>query len=169
MKQIDYKSIVGKIERIHLLRRLFNQKTTHDSPLHFAQMPIMIYIKEHENCTQIDIAEKLKVSPACIATSTKRLQKSGFITKTVDSENLRCKKLSLTEKGKNILEKHLEECDTYDEMIFSNFTDKELKIASDFLDKLIHNMENALGEKHSNNDFYELNSLIMRLEKQKEE
>ena len=80
----------------------------------------MNYISENDGCTQADIAERLQVTAACVATSTKRLQKSGFITKTIDEDNLRCKRLSLTPLGKKALDECHAPFDEYDNYIFRN-------------------------------------------------
>ena len=45
----------------------------------------------------------------------------------------------------------------------------EIKNAEIFLDKLIYNMEEAIGDNHSGADFYEINKLIRRVREEKEE
>ena len=109
------------------------------------------------------------MTAACVATSTKRLQKSGFITKTIDEDNLRCKRLSLTPLGKKALDECHAPFDEYDNYIFRNINADEIKNAEIFLDKLIYNMEEAIGDNHSGADFYEINKLIRRVREEKEE
>lgn len=166
---IDYKNIIEKIEKSHVLRRLFIKGNREKSFIYAGQLPIMIYIYEHDNCTQVDIAEKLKVTPASVAASTKRLQKAGFITKRVDENNLRCKHLSLTDKGRELLYESYSMYQEYDKLIFKGITDDEIKSAEIFLDKLIYNMEEVIGEQHGKSDFYDLNRLIMKLQNEKED
>lgn len=162
-----YCNIINRFEKIHLLRRIYCQKITAKSPLHFGQIPIMNYISENSGCTQVDIAEKLQVSAACIATSTKRLQKAGLITKTVDEDNLRCKRLSLTPLGKKVLEECHAPFDEYDRLIFRNISDEELESMNRIMDKLIYNMEEAIGETHGETDIYEIDRLIRRVKEEK--
>lgn len=162
-----YCNIINRFEKIHLLRRIYCQKITAKSPLHFGQIPIMNYISENSGCTQVDIAEKLQVSAACIATSTKRLQKAGLITKTVDEYNLRCKRLSLTPMGKKVLEECHAPFDEYDRQIFRNISDEELESMNRIMDKLIYNMEEAIGETHGETDIYEIDRLIRRVKEEK--
>lgn len=164
-----YTEIINRLEKAHLLRRIYCQRIMSSSPLHFKQIPILSFIAENEGCTQSDIAEKLQVSAACIATSTKRLQKSGFIIKSVDEGNLRCKRLSLTEKGRELLEASYEPFDEYDRMVFSNISDDEIELMKNIFDKMLYNMEEALGEKHSEPNLYEIGKLIRKFEKEKEE
>lgn len=163
VNKIKYHEIVSMLEKIHVLRRIFCQQATHGSELHFSQIPVIKYIESHDNCTQIDIADALQVSPACIATSTKRLQKSGMVTKTVDNDNLRCKRISLTDKCRNTIKEHKETFNRYDEQIFGGLSNEDLETLSKLLDKIIYNMEEAIGEKHIDNDMNTVHKLINKL------
>lgn len=164
-----YHEITNRLEKAHLLRRIYYQKTTAGSPLHFGQLPVMRFILENDGCTQSDIAEKLQVSAACIATSTKRLEKKGLVTKKVSEKNLRCKNLSLTALGKKTLEECRKPFEEYDKYVFRNISCEELENARIFLDKLIYNMEEAIGENHSSADYYEIDKLIRKIIEAKEE
>ncbi len=109
------------------------------------------------------------MSAACIATSTKRLQKAGLITKTVNEENMRCKRLSLTELGKKMLDEFHAPFDEYDKYVFNNISSEEMECMKKTLDKLIYNMEEAIGENHSEADIYEIGNLIRKIIEEKEE
>ncbi|MGN0620272.1 MAG: MarR family winged helix-turn-helix transcriptional regulator [Porcipelethomonas sp.] len=164
---MKYTDMINRLEKAHLLRRIYSQRV--DSPLHCSQVPIMKYISEHEGCTQIDVAEKLQVTAACIAASTKKLQKSGYITKTVDETNLRCKRLRITPLGQQVLDEGKIPFEEYDKLVFRNISDEEMKNAAVFLDKLIYNMEEAIGESHKETDFYDVDRLVRKVHAQKEE
>ena len=97
------------------------------------------------------------------------LQKSGLITKTVDEDNLRCKRLSLTPLGEKVLEECHAPFDEYDRFIFRNISKDELKSMNRIMDKLIYNMEEAIGEEHGEADLYEIDRLIRRVKGKKEE
>lgn len=139
------KEIVGMFENIHLLRKLFIRRTSEKSPIHFGQVAIMKTIEQNENCTQTTIAECLGVSPASVATSTKRLQKAGLITKTVDEENLRCKRLSLTDKGRSEIESFISIFREYDELIFKSFSEEEKTMLMEFLERIVDEMRKVEG------------------------
>lgn len=164
-----YCEIINRLEKAHLLRRIYCQRITAKSPVHFGQIPVLNYISENDGCTQIDIAEKLQVSAACIATSTKRLQKAGLITKTVNEENMRCKRINLTELGRKALEDSRAPFDEYDKYVFKNISDEEIECMQKILDKLIYNMEEAIGEEHCKADMYEIGNLIRKMIEEKEE
>ncbi|MDE5853676.1 MAG: MarR family transcriptional regulator [Ruminococcus sp.] len=142
---IEDKQLVDMLENVHLLRHLFIRRTSEKSPLHFGQVAIMKTIEQNENCTQATIAECLGVSPASVATSTKRLQKAGLVTKTVDEDNLRCKRLSLTDKGRSAIESFISIFREYDELIFKNFSEEEKIMLMDFLERLVGEMRKIEG------------------------
>ena len=142
---LQYKQIVGMLENIHLLRKLFVKRASEDSPIHFGQIAMMKTIEQHENCNQADLAELLGITPASVAISTKRLQKAGLITKTVDPENLRCKHLALTDAGRKAIESCIRIFEEYDQRIFSGFSDEEMSQLMDYLDRIADKMKELEG------------------------
>lgn len=145
----ENRQIVGTLENIHLLRKLFVIKVSKSSPLHFSQMAIMNTIEHGENCTQADIAKQLGVTPASVATSTKRLQRAGLITKTVDEENLRCKRLSLTDEGRAAINSHKSIFSEYDELVFKDFSDGEKEQLLAYLTRILEKMQDIEGIEES--------------------
>lgn len=156
------KNIITIIENIHLLRKLFIIKSTSSSPLHFGQVAIMKTIEQNDNCTQADIAQQLNVTPASVAISTKRLQKAGLITKTIDKNNLRCKRLSITNKGRAAINQHLKILDEYDRIIFKNFSDDEKSKFLEYLERMINEMKKIEGIDNLPDDPIELTMTLHR-------
>ena len=95
----ELRDVVGHLFEVDVLRRVCLQKAASDSGLYFGQLPILQFIHEHPGCTQREIADKIGVTSASVALSTKRMQKSGLLTKEIDSQDLRCNRLELTETG----------------------------------------------------------------------
>lgn len=145
VKLIENKYIIELFENIHILRRLAIRRITEKSPLHFGQVAIMQTIECNENCTQADVAEMLGVTPASVATSTKRLQKAGLVTKTVDSENLRCKRLALTDKGREAIIHHMSFFDDYDKLVFEDFSEEEKERLAGYLNRISKKMRELEG------------------------
>ena len=163
----DNKNIIGMLENIHLLRKLFVRRVCEKSPLHFGQAAIMKMIEENDNCTQSVIAERLSVTPASVAVSTKRLQKAGLITKTVDEDNLRCKRLSLTPEGKKAIDEHISFFRDYDEIVFRDFTDEEKEQLFGYLSRIASVMRGLEGVEENYQSVMELScALRKRMEEQ---
>ena len=136
----EYRKITRKFMDISLLRRINLQKASNEGGLYMGQFPIIEFISKNDGCTQCEIAQSLKVSPASIALSTKRLQKMGLISKKTDKKNLRKNMLSVTEKGKEAMEKTLEAFKNTDKIAFASFSDEELQTLCGFLDRIILNL-----------------------------
>lgn len=129
-----------RFSMLNLLRRIELHRATTDVGLHLGQLPVMEYIIRNEGCTQIEIADTLKVTPASIAISTKRLQKAGLIQKKTDENNLRCNKLSATQKGIELSQNCRDRFNEFDKKLFAGFSDQELLIMKDHLDRLMNNI-----------------------------
>jgi len=157
---IRNKDLVGAFESIHLLRKLFVRRISETSPLHFSQVAVMKTIEQNENCTQSTIAERLCVTPASVAVSTKRLQKAGLITKTVDSDNQRCKRLALTEKGREAIEHHISLFRDYDELVFSDLTEDEKEKLMEVLGRMISRMKEIEGIEGEFSDTLKLQCML---------
>ena len=65
-------------------------------------MPVLRYVMENDGCKQVDLANFLRVTPASVALSTKRMQKAGYLEKEVDEYNLRRNKLHVTPQGRQL-------------------------------------------------------------------
>ena len=162
-----YREIMGDIEKAHLLHKLFVKRIL-ENGLYFQQFLILHYIYENPECTQADIAKHFHVSSATMTVSTQKLQKSGFIEKNVSENNLRCKCISLTEKGKSEVEKTINAFDNYDRnIVFSDIDSSELQIFRKCLKKINRNMELAEGIKTSESHDDVMSEIIGKLCKDK--
>ncbi len=156
--QISLTDLGKSIDRVAMMRRVSMGRVFGSRGLHFGQLRILEHIINNEGCTQNDIAEKLDVSPASIALSTKRLQKAGMLKKSEDNENRRCNILTVTEKGMETLECCRRDLDLFDEKIFDGINEDERIFLYDILERIIKNFS------FENDDF---SSLIQELHKQK--
>lgn len=137
---MNLNELAARLRKVQLLRRIWIQKAQSDAELYFGQLPILEYVREHDGCTQAEIAESLCVTPASISTSTKRLQKSGLLTKTTDPDNLRCNRLSITEDGRARCENNRRMVDRIHIRMFQDIPPEELAAFERTLNKILRNM-----------------------------
>ncbi len=158
-----YREIIGDVEKAHLLHKLFIKRIL-DKRLYFQQFLILQYIYDNPHCNQADIAKHFHVSSATMTVSTQKLQKSGFIQKTVSENNLRCKYISLTEKGKNEIDKTRSAFEDYNrDVVFSGINPDELEILHKCLKKINKNMELAEGIETSESHDDVMSEIISKL------
>lgn len=142
--------LVRKFDRLIALHRYLIGKASLQNGLYLGQMPILEYIGQHENCTQREVADFVRVSAPSIATSVKRLQKAGLIEKRSDLNDLRSNRLSITEKGRRLTAACRQSFDQIDQLTFSGFSQDELAQLYDYLERLIGNLTS--GERQALKD-----------------
>ena len=148
---ILYKNLLREFDKFSLLKRILFARICNRSGIYFGQPPIIAYILDHDGCTQKDIADFLKVTPASIALSTKRLQKNGYIQKQPDEKNLRCNRLHLTPLGEKVIHEWKSGLDEVTEKMFAGFTDEERGkftelLQAGFIDSFRHFYPDKTGE-----------------------
>lgn len=142
---VDIKELAWKLDKMFMLRRIMLTKSIANTGLYLGQLPILAYISHNDGCTQKEISDWLNVSPASIALSTKRLQKAGFIKKTVDKDNLRCNRLSVTETGSETAIRCREAMNQFDENMFKGISEEDLRQFEKTIDFFIDNLTGGEG------------------------
>ena len=135
-----YKEAVKKMCRVTLLHRYAISTSLSGMKLYRGQPEILEYLNEHGDCSQKELADFLGVTPASIATSLKRMSKSGFIEKTSDENDRRINRLRLTERGKEIRLAGRNECDRVDKAMFNGFSSEEIAVFSGMLSRIADNL-----------------------------
>ncbi len=149
----DFRPIVGKLNHLNLLHRVHLHREISKCGLYMGQLPILEFVLQHHGCTQVQVAQMMHVSPPSIATSVKRMQRSGLLEKVMDPTDQRCNRLSVTEKGRQTALLCREKFDQVDRMMFQGFTEEECEKLGEFLDRLMENL--AAGEL-KNHSFFSL-------------
>lgn len=113
--------------------------------LHRSQHIMLCVISELEKTgapSQSDIAQKLDISAATVAVTLKRLGAAGYIKKTDCQNDSRCKKISVTQSGKDILTSAKAIFEEVDEKMLSHLSDEELENFISVLIKIQENLKN---------------------------
>ena len=152
-----------RLMRLDTLRRIVLQRTAKANGLFFGQLPILEYIAAHQGCTQNRIAEEIGVTPASIALSTKRLQRSGLIDKKADERNLRRNVLTITPKGIAHMESCRRQFDAVDRRMYAGLTRDELNAVMGLLDRMLENLSEGMDGL---DDIYSMMVLVHQLEQE---
>ena len=115
---MNYRDLVHQIISTTLIHRHRITKSAQQAGLYYGQPMILEYIMNNNLCTQKDLAKSLHISPASVATSIKRLEKSGLISRITDENDSRKNRLSVTESGLAAIKNFREICDSTDREMF---------------------------------------------------
>ena len=136
-----YRDLVHQIISTTLIHRHRITKSAQQAGLYYGQPMILEYIMNNNLCTQKDLAKSLHISPASVATSIKRLEKSGLISRITDENDSRKNRLSVTESGLAAIKNFREICDCTDREMFKDFTEEECEILNNLMKRLYNNLD----------------------------
>lgn len=122
-----------------LLRRNRLQRSANPG-LHPGQLPIVEALLCRPGCTQQELADELRVTPASVALSTKRLEKAGLVEKRADENDRRRNRLYATEEGRQLAASRRRCFDELDAAMLHGLTSEELCTLRALLDRLIENL-----------------------------
>ena len=138
---MNYREMVHNLIATSLIHRYHITKSAQKAGLYYGQPIILEYIKEHNLCTQKELADSLHISPASVATSIKRLEKSGFVKRSTDKDDVRKNRLALTDEGLKTLTDFRSICDETDKKMFEGFSEEECQLLCNFLRRLYNNLD----------------------------
>lgn len=136
----QYQTVSRLLHDLEWERHLVVHRALRDSEVYFGQPPILDALAECGVCTQNELAKALNVSPASVAVSLRRMQKSGLIEKEADADDLRRNFVRLTEKGKAQHE-FIHKCfGEINRKLYAGFTEEELTTLQEMLARLCGNL-----------------------------
>jgi DNA-binding MarR family transcriptional regulator len=124
----------------HLQKALFESrlKTT---GLYGTQHRILMHLACcHKLGSQKALADHLQITPAAVTGALKKLQTDGYIDKSLGRDN-RFNEIEITEKGSEVVRLSKEIFDSTERSVFDGFSDEELDMYIQCLEKLKRNIK----------------------------
>ena len=132
-----YKMI--QIDRLH--RGIF-EKMNAAIGIHRSQHRLLMYVARKDGCpSQKEIAEHFDISPAAVAVSLKKLEDHGFITRENHEQDNRFNIITLTARGKKIVEKSEAFFAESDFSMFKDFTEDDYENLTCCLEKMMSGLK----------------------------
>lgn len=153
---------VSKMMYLNILRRNCLQHFAYEGGISWEYVPVLEHIKHFPGCMQADISKKLKVTAAAVTQSTQKLENAGLIEKKVDPDNLRVKRMYITEKGIEMLRQGTQTFDRVDSIMFQGFSDDEVMQLEGLLDRINKNMSDFKGNTDENHMPWEFGKSSLR-------
>ncbi len=148
MKRKIYKNDIMTKQRIvkhkikqfhHAFERVLHQNLN-DSEVFAGESRLLMLIADNCNFSQRDHAKKLGTSPASVGVILKKLENKGYILRKVDDNDSRANTIELTPKGDEFLENTHELFQKLDKETFEGFSNDELDLFENFMDRLHQNL-----------------------------
>ena len=136
----EHRRLVWQISRNGLVRKILSDRFFDGIGLQRGRFPMLQVLLHNEGCTQIEVAEQLRISPASVAVTLRRMERDGLVQRREDTQDQRCKRIYATEKAKEIAARSRDFFDSLDEKMFEGLSDEEMETLSRLLDRLFDNL-----------------------------
>lgn len=140
MNKINNKEIIHQLINFAMKHRKIMQNYLDETGVYQSQHRLLMKIAHNPNASQKDIASSMDISAATIAVSLKKLKKGGYINKEIDEGDNRLNQITITEKGKKVVEQSKQIFELTDRKVFEGFTEEEKSALSVLLRKLNANL-----------------------------
>ncbi len=141
--QEQQRRIARLLKRINGLQRNAVYQIDSQNGLYYGQLLILEFVYRHQPCSQKQLVDQLQVSPPSIAASIKRMQRAGLLEKAADTSDLRCNRITITEKGR----RHMEQCQRdfaqLNQQMFLGFSAEDYEQLLAYLQRIAHNLDPA--------------------------
>lgn len=109
----------------------------------------MMFTLNHlgDGTCQKDVAEHLQITPAAVAVTLKKLERSGVVKKEIRDEDNRYNRIYMTDKGKEIVKQSIQAFNAIDNAAFSGVTEDEMDELTRILNKIHANLKKLNGEE----------------------
>ncbi len=142
---------LSQTEATHILRRVMRrhhaciERRIGDLGIHHSQLRMLRHLARCEQPpSQRELAERMCISPAAVATSLKKLEKEGYITRAVTDRDNRCNEIRITDLGRTKITESCEIFETVDRAMFEGMSETELRTLSALIHRIDENLD-ALG------------------------
>ena len=117
-----------------------------DLDIHHSQhRMLMQLVKSHESPpSQKELAAVMGVSPAAVTATLKKLEKEGYVSRSMTDEDNRKNEIRITEKGLSKVDESRNAFEATDRAMFEGFSPEELEQFMAFMERLDRNLD-ALG------------------------
>jgi DNA-binding MarR family transcriptional regulator len=129
-----------KIKDVHYQIGHYLQTLLVSEGLHFGHPRILFIINSMADASQTNLAKRLRITPASLAVSLKRLEKAGLVERSCDEADQRVNKIRLTEHGYLVVETARKQMMQVNEALVAGFSAEEKQQLSAYLDRLAQNM-----------------------------
>lgn len=130
--------------------RLFFEKRMQHYEAGFPELIILMYLSKDDHVNQDTLAQHFMIDKGAIAKTTAKLEEKGYITRSQNPDNKRENIISMTDKGRNIIEHMGTLLEEWNNLIFDGLNKEEIQIFKKATDKITTNAADIFNKNWSN-------------------
>jgi DNA-binding MarR family transcriptional regulator len=136
---------VGLFIRVMRRHHACVERRIGDLGIHHSQHRMLMQLakREGERPSQKELAEAMGISPAAVTVTLKKLEKEGYICRSMTDEDNRRNEIRITEKGLQKVMESRAVFESTDTEMFAGFSPEEIATVISFMERLDHNLDAA--------------------------
>lgn len=142
----EYENSIAE-EIMHVSRRLLQRgaQMMEDMNIGVGQVPILKLLSDNGTMTQRQIAEEIRVTPATICGTIKRMERAGLIQRASTERDGRVTCISLTDEGRLRTKQAAKIIELSHRELLHGFSEEECRRMEDFVRRMGENLVRAIG------------------------
>lgn len=145
MSENEAQDLFALMHRVMKLNYGVAQKCLEKQGMHRAQPGIIIELSKRDGQTQVELANKMGVTPATISAMIKRMERDELLIRKRSDEDQRVTHIYLTQKGREQSVKVKEAFDQIHQVCFKGFSNEDLEQTEAIFNKMIKNFKEISG------------------------
>ncbi len=134
-------TVIRKMISVNRMHKRAIETVIDDIGIHRSKHQVLMKLAKRESVrSQKEIADELGITQAAMTVSLSKLERDGLILRTAGKDN-RYNEISITEKGREIVEKSREYFTVIDRKTLAGLTDDELSCLSRCFEKIQNNLK----------------------------
>lgn len=133
ISQAEYHEVDIKLEKYNLVK---------------GQAKLLTVIKENDGATQNELAEIFNIKYSSMSERLRKLETLEYISKLVDENNLKYKRVFITPEGKKVATQCKRILKSFEDKKYKGFSKKDVKKLEEYLEKILNNMKNRNSTNH---------------------
>jgi DNA-binding MarR family transcriptional regulator len=133
--------------RMNILSRMHSQKLLEkliSTGLTSSQWPVIAHLLFYGESTQSEISKQLAIEPPTVSKTLYNMESMGWITRVIDLNDKREKKVALTAKAKKFIPLWIKSTDDLQKQVLKDIPDEDIAVFDRVLDKLIENLKTPI-------------------------
>ena len=138
--------VIGKMISANRLHRKAIETAVDDIGIHRSRHQVLMNLAKRCFASQKEIAEHLGITQAAMTVSLTKLERDGLISRKSGTDG-RFNEISITEKGRDIVERSKAHFSEIDNEAFRDFTANDIEQLEKYLDKIQSNLKSVLTKE----------------------
>lgn len=143
-----YRRLIKQQMRISRRRHRIIERSLLDIGIHSSQHFALMYLSHHSGAvSQVQLAELLNVTPASVARTMKGLEAGGYILRSDAADDCRRNEITITDKGRYVVETSKRVFDRIDADTFAGFSEAEIALLERMQERILRNIDSQMEKE----------------------